>query len=265
MSCLNEWKKLTSDSWVLQTVQGYKINFTHVPVQENIPNEINFSESEKLLVDQEIHTMLAEGAIIHSNHEEGEFISNLFLVPKSNGKFRPVINLKRLNEYVCYEKFKQETFTFVLELIQPNDWFISLDLRSAYWSVPIHEDYIKFLKFQWRNELYTFVCLPFGLSSAPFVFTKILKPVYGSFRQQGIRCSYYIDDSIGMNKNRDMCESDAVCMIKTLETLGFVINDEKSVLIPVQRITYFGLIIDSKMFRIFLPDEKLKKIIDFGL
>ncbi len=48
-------------------------------------------------------------------------------------------------------------------------------------------------------------CLPFGLSSAPFCFTKTLKPVYGTFRQNGIRCSYYIDDSINMNSDYETC------------------------------------------------------------
>lgn len=265
MSCFDEWKKITSDSWVLDTVQGYKINFEQVPVQLNIPNQIKFSEIEKTLIDQEVNKMLKEGAIEFSTHENGEFISNLFLVPKPNGTFRPVINLKHLNEYVHYDKFKQETFAFVLELIQPNDWFISLDLRSAYWSIPIHQDCKKFLKFLWQDQLYAFVCLPFGISSAPFVFTKTLKPAYASFRKLGIRCSYYIDDSIGMNNDRKLCKSNAELMIKTLESLGFIINDEKSVVEPVQRITYFGFVIDSELFKIFLPEDKIQKIKSMGV
>ena len=49
--------------------------------------------------------------------EPHQFISYIFLVPKPNGKFRLVINLKQLNEFVYNEHFKQETFPFVLELI----------------------------------------------------------------------------------------------------------------------------------------------------
>lgn len=260
LSCFDNWAKITSDKWVLQTVQGYRINFETNPVQSKLPGKIGFSESEKSLVDQEINKMLHEHAIEYSHHEDGEFISNLFLVPKPNGNFRPVINLKQLNEFVCYEKFKQETLNFVLELIQPNDWFISLDLQSAYWSIPISKEYSKFLKFEWRDQLYTFVCLPFGLSSAPFVFTKVLKPVYASFRSRGIRCSYYIDDSIGMNTDKHLCAKDGETMIALLESLGFVINNEKSIIIPVQRITYFGFILDSVKFMVFLPDKKVEKI-----
>lgn len=110
---------------------------------------------------------------MQSSHQCNEFISTLFIVAKPNGKFRPVINLRYLNEFVCYNHFKQETFNIVLDLIQRNDYFTKVDLSEAYFSVPIHEHYRKYLKFQWNGNLYEFSCLPFGLSIAPYLFTKI--------------------------------------------------------------------------------------------
>lgn len=258
--CFDEWKKLTSDKWVLETVLGYKIIFDKFPTQRKYPNKIAFSDEEKSLIDKEVQTMLDEGAILPSNHEKGQFISNIFLVPKPNGKYRPVINLRQLNEYVHYEKFKQETFPFVLELIQQNDYFASLDLKSAYFSIPIHKESIKYLKFEWRDQLYAFVSLCFGLSSAPFCFTKVLKPLYSFFRQLGIRCAYYIDDSINMHQQKHTCLCNTILMKDKLESLGFVINEEKSVFIPTQRIKYFGFIIDSVLFKVFLTEKKIVKI-----
>ena len=120
--------------------------------------------------------------------EPYQFISNIFLVPKPNGKFRPVINLKQLNEFVNYEHFKQETFPFVLELIQKNDFLTAMDLHSAYFSIPIHSDSQKYLKFIWRSKLYKFISLCFGLLSSPKVFMKVLKPVFALFRSLGMRC-----------------------------------------------------------------------------
>ena len=96
---------------------------------------------------------------------------------------------------------------------------------------------------------------------APRLFTKILKPIFAWFRHQGYRCSYYIDDSINMNRdNRDktVCHSTTCTMANTMESLGFLINKGKS----FQRIVYFGYIIDSLQFKVFLPDKKLKKIIN---
>ena len=137
----------------------------------------------------------------------------------------------------------------------------SIDLQDAYFSVPIHAEFQKFLKFEWKGVLYQFVCLPFGLKSASFVFTKILKPVFAWFRHRNIRCSYYIDDSINMNMDKMVCQENTVVVKNTLEELGFMINLKKSVLEPVQRLIFFGFIIDTVEFKVFLTEEKVNKIL----
>ena len=65
---------------------------------------------------------------------------------------------------------------------------VSIDLKDAFLSVPIHEQHRKFLRFQWNSSLYKFQCLPFSLTSAPCLFTKILRPVMTVIRRRGIRC-----------------------------------------------------------------------------
>ena len=186
--------------------------------------------------------LLRKGAIVPCESEPGEFISTIFIVPKPNGKFRPVINLRYLNEFIHYEHFKQETFSVVLELLQENDFLTSVDLENAYFSIPMSEKSQKYLKFVWNGTLYKFCCLCFGITCAPFLFTKILKPVYAWFRQQNMRCSYYIDDSLNMNKEKAVCHSNTMTMVETLESLGFTINYKKSSLIPVKEFCFLGLL-----------------------
>ena len=94
-------QKYTDDTWILQTVAGCCIEFEKEPFQANIPNEIKFSDEQKKCVDFE------KGAIVQSEWEQNQFISNIFIVPKPNGRFRPIINLKYLNNFVSYEHFKQ--------------------------------------------------------------------------------------------------------------------------------------------------------------
>lgn len=60
----------------------------------------------------------------------------------------------------------------------------TLDLEDAYLLVPIFEGHRKFLRFQWRNKTYEFTALPFGLSTAPYIFTKILRPVFAYPRKR---------------------------------------------------------------------------------
>lgn len=245
----------------MQTIVGCKIDFDEIPIQYRVPNEIPFDINQWNIVNEEVQTLLGKGAIVECDHEQGEYISTIFIVPKPNGKFRPVINLKYLNENVHYEHFKQETFQVVLDLIQENDFFTSIDLKDAYFSVPIHKDFQKYLKFQFDGILYMFVCLPFGLSSAPRIFTKILKPIYAWFRFHNIRCSYYIDDSLNMNRLKDVCLENSQTIIQVLTDLGFPINDKKSVLQPTQKIVFHGFILDSVLFMIFLTEEKIQKIL----
>lgn len=259
--CVDIWKKYTDDPFILQTVSGYCIEFDSKPIQFWTPQQINFSPEQKCIVDNEITELLSKGAIELSRFEKDQFISNIFIVPKPNGKFRPVINLRYLNYFVHYEHFKQETFRIVLNLIQEDDFFTSIDLQEAYFAVPIHQEYKKYLKFFWDGQLFQFNCLPFGIASAPRIFTKLLKPIYAWFRQQCIRCAYYIDDSLNMDKNYEVCLKNSKTIVSVLESLGFTINTKKSVLIPVQRIIFFGFIIDSVQFMVFLTDEKICKII----
>ena len=91
--------------------------------------------------------LLAKGAIKKVFTVDGQFISNLFLVPKKDGTLRPVINLKKLNLDVEYQHFKQEHLAFALDLIQKVDFLTSIDLTDAYFSLSIHDDFKKYLRF----------------------------------------------------------------------------------------------------------------------
>ena len=246
---------------MLQTITGYRIVFDEQPVQYHIPNEIPYNPEQWTIVDKEVKELVRIGAVVPCDSEPDEFISTIFIVPKPNGKFRPVINLRYLNVFIDYEHFKQETFSVVLDLLQENDFLTSVYLQNAYFSIPIHELDQKYLKFVWNGNLYKFVCVCFGITCAPFLFTKVLKPVYAWFRQQNMRCSYYIDDSLNMDKDRAVCQNNTLTMVKTLESLGFTINYKKSSLVPSQRIIFFGFIIDTVEFKIFLTEEKINKIL----
>ena len=72
------------------------------------------------------------------------------------------------------------------DLLQQGDWMAKMDLNDAYLQVPIHPDHQSILTFQWEQKWYKFTCLPFGLSSAPRVFTELIKPVVGFLRQDNL-------------------------------------------------------------------------------
>ena len=191
---------------------------------------------------------------------EAGFLSNIFLVPKKDGGQRQVINLKALNQLVNTEHFKMEGIHMVKDLLKPRDWLAKVDLKDAYFTIPIHRAHRRYLRFQALGITYHFTCLPFRLSSAPWVFTKTLKPILAFLREMGMRLVAYIDDILILAKSKEMPLDHVEALLYLLECLGFVINKEKSVLAPNQTVEFLGLTVDSVNMELRLPLQKIKMI-----
>ena len=175
------WREITSDPNILQYVQGVKISFIEgiAPRQQTYrPTVFNVQQHE--IVKNEIQSLLFKGVLKESHPETGEFVSTIFLRPKNDGSFRMILNLKQFNESVEYHHFKMDTLETVTRMMKPGCFMASVDLKDAYYTVPIHSVHQKYLKFMFNGTLYQYTCLPNGWSSAPRIFTKLLKPVYST-------------------------------------------------------------------------------------
>jgi len=120
-----------------------------------------------------------------------------------------------------------------------------IDLRDAFFLIPIHKNRKKFLRLIFKEEAYQFNCLPFGLSSAPWVFTKTLKPALANLRERGMYLIAHIDNPLILVESRELILDHVTGMWYILECLGFIVNTKKSVLNPAQVIEFLGLSMDS--------------------
>ena len=77
----SNWQKITSDPEVLQNIKGAKIPFITEPKMDKIPINPNFSSDKEKSIDSEIEKLLKKGVIKECEHEEGEYISPIFLFP----------------------------------------------------------------------------------------------------------------------------------------------------------------------------------------
>ena len=131
------------------------------------------------------------------------YYSRLFLVPKPDGSFRPIIDLKKLNQFIVVPSFKMETLFSIIAALQPQEWITKIDLKDAYHHIMVHVNIRKYFRFVVAGIVYQFWVLPFGLSTAPREFTKTLAPVIQLLRSQGIQVHAYLDDWIIRASSRE--------------------------------------------------------------
>lgn len=207
-----------------------------------------------------IKNLLDLGAVTLCIPCKNQFLSRIFLASKPNGGKRFILNLKPLNKFITNTHFKMEDFRTASKLIPSQGYMTTIDLREAYLLVPIAEIHQKFLRFEYEGYTYEFKALPYGLSVAPRIFTKIMKEVMCFLRYKGYTSVQYLDDILCIGDNLKACLSNVNETVRLLEHLGFVINYDKSILQPHQQCKFLGFIYDSVKLTISLPDEKRKNI-----
>lgn len=185
-SCVSQWYNYTSDPSIIEAVQGYKLEFEYLPPKQLVkPHPYRLSQIESKDIDDEVKTLLQKDVIELAIPEEDDFWSNIFSRPKKDGGRRMILDLSKLNEHLSYHHFKMDTFEVAKKLVSHNCYMASIDLRDAYYSVPIAKEYRKYLKFFWNGTLYQYKALPNGLSPAPRLFTKLLKAPFAKLRSLG--------------------------------------------------------------------------------
>lgn len=258
------WEQsLNAPSFLVNILKGYRIPFRGFPKLQipNLSRVQHFSPEKMALIDEEVSSMLLKGAIREVTAPSLSFVSNIFTVPKKDGGNRPVINLKPLNsQFLSPPHFKMDTVKDVAGLLRPGDFGASIDLKDAYFHIPVHPSLRKYLRFIWRGKLYEFLVLPFGLSTAPFIFTKVTRPVAAFLRAQGIRLIFYLDDILILGQTFQECLLNVEKAVSLLQMAGFLINWKKSSLVPTQRFLFLGLWWDTVLESISLEERKLTSL-----
>ena len=156
---------ITSDPFIIDIVKsGLKLLFAEESAQ-NICHNIPVTKAEKQIVSDEIQTLLPKEFIYPCMREEDGFMSSAFTREKRDGSYSMILNLKQLNKRIEYEHFKMESLQSVLNIIRPNCWMASVDLKDAFYTVAIHPDHQKFLTFKLQGHCYTFSGMPNGYES----------------------------------------------------------------------------------------------------
>ena len=242
-------------------VDGMRLDFVDSPpVQNFVPFELNLQDSEKCAIDNEISRLLELDIIGKSDYEHNQYVSTIFARKKKDGKHRMILNLSKLNEHIEYHHFKMDTLEHAISLITPGCYMASIDLKDAYYSVPIAASDQKYLKFIWKGQLYKFKALPNGLTSGPRKFTKLLKPPFSYLRELSHTIIGYIDDTLLIAQSKMECARAVRDTTSLLTDLGFILNTKKSIFVPSHEITFLGFMINSLTMTVRPTLEKCAEI-----
>ncbi|XP_073431733.1 protein ILRUN isoform X1 [Dendrobates tinctorius] len=158
-----------------------------------------------------------------------------------------------------------ESVKTAIPLIGPSYFMATIDLKDAYFHIPIHPSHRKYLRFaiQQGPEIrhFQYNVLPFGISSAPRVFSKIMTEAVPHIRSQGICIVPYMDDLLVIGASYKTLEHQVAQTLDILQSLEWIPNIKKSQIQPSQVVKFLGILLDSKNQMFFLPEEHQRSII----
>nr|CDJ98099.1 RNA-directed DNA polymerase (reverse transcriptase) domain containing protein [Haemonchus contortus] len=242
---ISMWTTLEPNALVLDTiVNGYTIPFDEAPEPPPRVGNRKSARDNAEFVDSNISELMASGAI---ERVPRNLSSDLMIHPLSvaeGKKLRLVLDLSSLNRYVTKEHVKFDDMEKVRHLLPRGGFMTSFDLRKGYHHIRIAERSQQFLGFEWDGNIYRFTVLPFGLSSAPHIFTKMLRRLVKKWRGEGKGVAIYLDDGLIWAPSRSECERVSNGIKNELKRFGLFEAEEKSNWIPRNQTKWLGFNID---------------------
>ena len=117
-----------------------------------------------------------------------------------------------------------------------------------------------YLGFNWAGVDYVFTVLPFGLASAPRIFTKVTRELCAKWRAQGIRLLHYLDDFLFVAPTRELLLQHQAVILADLAAAGFLLNTAKSQLTPTRTLTHLGFDLDLSEGTFTLPAPRAARL-----
>lgn len=259
------WLGFTTSTLVLSWLTaGVKLEWGPLgPAPEMAAQNHPSTQQHASFVDEALAALLTKGAIAVATTIP--VVINPLKVIERRGKLRLVLDLRHVNEFCApAPKFKYESIKSAADVCQPGDWLFPIDLESAYHHVPMHHSAWRYLGLRWRGVTYVFKVLPFGLSCACWVFTKLTNELAGYWRRQGIRLLHYLDDFCFAERpdaqgGPGLCARLRARVLSDINKAGFSVQVQK-LHPPAQRVTFLGFQIDTVAGKIYASAARAQEL-----
>jgi len=182
------------------------------------------------------------------------------------GKQRLIWDGRHVNRFLPKVTFRMETLQREgRALFEHSAWGGTCDLSSAYHHVEMHPDSTTFLGFEWGGEFFRFLVLPFGLSTAPWLFTKVFGHCARFLRSPGMSLGIlsYLDDVIFAAQTARDALSAAQVLINVLRRFGWLIHPTKCVgtTAGVQVFQALGALVNLATQTFSVPPDTVRRIL----
>lgn len=199
---------------ILELVNRYRPcfakNMKELGVAKGAEMKIVLSDSEPVYVKPhrmeyareaalgELVEELIEAGIVEESNSP--YNSRVVMVPKKDGSFRMAVDYRLLNTKTVKDRYPMPDIEWCLNKLSGAEVFITVDLYSGYYQIPVAEDSQECTAFSTRDGHYHFLRMPFGLANGCSVFQRAMNQLTSKLRKEGIVA--YIDDLV-MRENRE--------------------------------------------------------------
>jgi len=153
--------------------------------------------AKRKYVQEQVQEMLQAGIIEHS---ASAWSSPITLQPKKDGSLRFCVDYRKLNKVTVKDSYPLPLIQDIFDQLTGSTVFSTLDLKSGYWQIPIHEEDRDKVAFSIPGGgLYNFTTLPFGLCNSCGVFMRIMNYVFGPLIGKCVHV--YVDDILVYSKS----------------------------------------------------------------
>ncbi len=149
------------------------------------------------------------------------------------------------------------TLKTIMSQIQVGDWFVTVDLKDAYFHIQVIWWHRKFLRFAFAGKAYQYKVLPFGLALAPMTFTKCMDAALAPLRLQGIHILNYLNDWLILAHSRELVSYHRDIVLRHIRALGLRTNTKKSVFTPSRQTVFLGVHLDSVQMQAHLAPARI--------
>ena len=263
---LEYWHTIGASNFVIDTIKfGYRTPFISTPCRALFHNNKSALENASF-VESAISELVGNHSVIEVPFVP-HVVNPLSVSIQSSGKKRLILDLRHVNQSIWKQKFKCEDWRVLLSYVNKGDFLFSFDLKSGYHHFDIFADHQTFLGFSFvfsgTVKYFCFTVLPFGLSSAPYIFTKCLRPLVKFWKFNGIKIVVFLDDGCGKGESLQTAKGHSLFVQTSLSNAGFVANFTKSLWEPTQLLVWLGLNWDLVSGSISISDRRISNFIAF--